>query len=97
MPQTAIAEARVSERIVPKRHFVKRHWLLLVMVPALFAMECIILALNWPFQKQDLIDILQERSGRSVTIGRFERTYFPPAAWPRASSSCTGRIRKKRR
>lgn len=36
------------------------------------------LALNWPFTKQAVIDILQERSVRSVTIDKFYRTYWPP-------------------
>ncbi len=36
------------------------------------------LALEWPFTKQALIDVLQERSVRSVTIDRFRITYFPP-------------------
>lgn len=36
------------------------------------------IALNWPFKKQALIDVLQERSVRSVTVNRFYRTYFPP-------------------
>lgn len=38
----------------------------------------IYLLANWPFAKQRLIDALQESSVRSVTIGRFRRTYFPP-------------------
>jgi hypothetical protein len=48
---------------------------LLVVVPAIYA---IIFTLYWPFTEQNLIDVLQERSLRSVTIGRFQRTYFPP-------------------
>ncbi|HTU47775.1 MAG TPA: AsmA-like C-terminal region-containing protein [Bryobacteraceae bacterium] len=80
MPQTAVAEARVPEEPVPQRHLRRRHWLLLGVgiLVAFFATECIVLALNWPFNKQNLIDILQERSARTVTIDRFYRTYFPP-------------------
>jgi hypothetical protein len=36
------------------------------------------LLVNWPFARQRLIDALQESSVRTVTIGRFRRTYFPP-------------------
>ncbi|MBV8819748.1 MAG: hypothetical protein JO022_15410, partial [Acidobacteriaceae bacterium] len=36
------------------------------------------LALNWPFKRQRLIDAMQEASARSVLIGRFHSTYFPP-------------------
>lgn len=38
----------------------------------------IVLGLNWPFTKQSLIDILQERSLRQVTIEKYRNTYFPP-------------------
>lgn len=37
-----------------------------------------VIAMNWPFTERALIDALQERSVRTVTIGRFYRTYFPP-------------------
>src|SRR5260370_42446819 len=37
-----------------------------------------LLAFNWPFTKQAVIDALQESSVRSVTIDRFYRTYWPP-------------------
>jgi hypothetical protein len=35
-------------------------------------------ALNWPFTRQRLIDALQESSVRTVTLGRFRQTWFPP-------------------
>ncbi len=38
----------------------------------------VVLALNWPFTKQALIDTLQQRSLRQVMIYRFHSTYFPP-------------------
>ncbi|MBV9611680.1 MAG: hypothetical protein JO091_04375 [Acidobacteriaceae bacterium] len=34
--------------------------------------------MNWPFTEQSVIDVLQERSVRSVTIDHFRRTYWPP-------------------
>lgn len=37
-----------------------------------------IIALNWPFEKQAIIEVLQERSARQITIGKFYKTYFPP-------------------
>jgi len=37
-----------------------------------------ILYLNWPFGKQIIVDTLQERSRRPVTIQRFHETFFPP-------------------
>lgn len=47
----------------------------LVAVPAFYA---ILFTLYWPFTKQDVIDVLQERSLRTVTIDQFHNTYFPP-------------------
>ena len=57
-----------------------KKWLLigLISAVALLAVTVVLLAINWPFTKQALIDVLQERSARSVTIGHFRTTYFPP-------------------
>lgn len=38
----------------------------------------VILARNWPFRRQALIDVFQERTLRTVTIGKFHQTWFPP-------------------
>jgi hypothetical protein len=80
MPHTAVAEARVSQETTSPKHFARRHWLLLTIAGFVIAagIYCIVLALNWPFQKQALVDVLQERSARQVVIGRFSKTYFPP-------------------
>jgi hypothetical protein len=55
-------------------------WLAIVVACAasLIAIAIIVLALNWPFTRQALLDIMQERSVRTVTIDRFHVTYFPP-------------------
>ena len=37
-----------------------------------------ILVVNWPFTETDLVQTLQARSLRTVTIEHFHRTYFPP-------------------
>src|SRR5580765_2819547 len=42
------------------------------------AVYIVIIAMNWPFTQWAVIDVLQQRSLRAVTIGRFDRTYFPP-------------------
>jgi hypothetical protein len=47
----------------------------LLAVPLVYS---ILFSLYWPFTEQNLIDVLQERSLRSVTVGRFQKTYFPP-------------------
>ncbi|MBV8897161.1 MAG: hypothetical protein JO051_11665, partial [Acidobacteriaceae bacterium] len=38
----------------------------------------ICLALNWPFKEQSVIDALQEASLRTVKIGAFHKSFFPP-------------------
>jgi hypothetical protein len=38
----------------------------------------VFVALNWPFRKQRLIDVLQEATLRTVTVGKFQKTFFPP-------------------
>lgn len=59
----------------------RRRWpwilaaLIVVGFPAFYA---IVFYLYWPFTKQDVINVLQERSLRSVTIDRFHTSYFPP-------------------
>ncbi len=37
----------------------------------------VFLALNWPFKEQRVIDVLQEATLRTVTIDRFQKTFFP--------------------
>src|SRR5579884_2017250 len=44
----------------------------------LVGIALLVLSLIWPFTEQALIDILQKRSVRSVTIDHFRITYFPP-------------------
>jgi len=57
----------------------RRKWALgLVALAALALVYLMVLALNWPFTERSLIDVLQERSLRSVTVNRFYQTYFPP-------------------
>jgi hypothetical protein len=45
---------------------------------AVIAAYSLLFSIYWPFTKQAVIDTLQERSLRSVTIDRFHETYFPP-------------------
>jgi hypothetical protein len=80
VPQTAVAEARVSEKRTHLGQFARRRWVILgAGVFALGAVVyCAVLALNWPFKKQAIVDVLEERSARHVVIDRFSRTYFPP-------------------
>ncbi|MGA8026911.1 MAG: AsmA-like C-terminal region-containing protein [Bryobacteraceae bacterium] len=62
-----------------KRFLSRRPWSVpSAVVFVLAIVYIIVIALNWPFTKQALIDVLQERSVRSVTIARFYRTYFLP-------------------
>lgn len=68
-----------SQTQKPRRQ--RRRWVwvllpcLLIGIPAFYA---IIFYIYWPFTKQDVVNVLQERSLRSVTLDRFHTTYFPP-------------------
>jgi hypothetical protein len=84
MPQTAVAEPQVSKsksttQLRPME-FARKHWLALVIAAlvVIATIYWIVLSLNWPFEKQAIIDVLQERSARQVTIAKFYKTYFPP-------------------
>ncbi len=81
MPHTAVAQARVPEQQIGSgKHFARNHRTPLILggLAIGFLIYCIILAFNWPFQKQALIDVMQERTARAVVIQHFYRTYFPP-------------------
>lgn len=56
----------------------RRRFLLLSAVAAVALVYAILLTTHWPFTEAALIQTLQERSLRRVTIEQFHRTYFPP-------------------
>lgn len=61
------------------RHRHQRLWTVvgLVLLGAV-VFYVLILYLNWPFGRQIIVDTLQRRSRRPVTIQRFHETFFPP-------------------
>jgi hypothetical protein len=65
----------------PRGESRRRRWIwvllasVLIGIPAFYA---IVFYIYWPFTKQDVISVLQERSLRSVTIAKFHTSYFPP-------------------
>jgi hypothetical protein len=82
MPQTAVAQARAPEATSTKvpKSFVCRYWIPLTLAGFVIAVAiyATLLALNWPFEKQAISQVLQERTARQVTIAKFTKTYFPP-------------------
>lgn len=78
MAGTATVESAANHQVKAKL----RRKPLWVALGCLIGLVCIfyalVLTVFWPFTEQNVIDILQERSLRSVTIGPFHRTYFPP-------------------
>ncbi len=78
--QQAVAESPASNRSLAARRNSSFKWLWRggLAVASLLVIGIITLAINWPFTKQGLIDVLQQRSVRSVTIDRFHTTLFPP-------------------
>lgn len=78
MPQTAFAPARQIQPQTPPKRFAHRRWLVvLACLAGAFVLYCLIVLINAP-GKQDLINVLQERSGRRVVIDKFYHSYFPP-------------------
>lgn len=61
-----------------RRRYKKWIFIGLLVVAAAAIVTLVLLIVNWPFTERGLIDVLQERSVRSVTIGHFHITYFPP-------------------
>jgi hypothetical protein len=84
MSQAGVAELRIRETKSSKpwgpREFARAHWLALAIAGLVFvaAIYGTVLALNWPFEKHAIIEVLQARSARQVTIATFNKTYFPP-------------------
>lgn len=80
MPAAVTVENPI--RTLVTRHLQHRAWrwvaVAAVILLALISAAIIFLAIYWPFTKQGLIDVFQERTVRSVTVARFHRTYFPP-------------------
>ncbi len=74
-----LLQTQATKTVRPGKRSFRYGWIvlvcILVAVPAVYA---IVFSLYWPFTQQNLIDVLQERSLRSVTVGRFQKTYFPP-------------------
>ncbi len=73
-PPTGIERPRVRR----PQWLTQRMITTLACVAVVIGIGLLALALEWPFTKQALIDVLQERSVRSVVIDRFRITYFPP-------------------
>lgn len=81
MSATATMSQPTKAVELPRKRFThrQRRWLIGGIALVLLAMVYgVCLILNWPFTRQAVIDVLQERSVRSVTIDHFRRTYWPP-------------------
>jgi AsmA-like C-terminal region len=61
-----------------RRLAVDRYRVALISSALLPIVGFILVAVNWPFKKQAVIDALRESSAQSVRIDHFYRTYFPP-------------------
>lgn len=77
---TQAAEPHLPATAPPAQVGVKWRWwkwtsaALLVLTLGYF----VIVAWNWPFKQQTMMNALERRTLSTVTIGRFARTYFPP-------------------
>ena len=72
----ALAVEALSQSPRPRRLGWKT-WIPTVAIAAVMVYIAVV-AMNWPFTQQAVINLLQQRSLRAVTVGRFYRTYFPP-------------------
>jgi hypothetical protein len=78
MAQAAAVNSPSQSALRPPRRRIRwKIWIPTVALTGAAAYIAII-AMNWPFTQRAVIDVLQQRSLRAVTIGRFDRTYFPP-------------------
>jgi AsmA-like C-terminal region len=77
---TAIVEHPVEKAEKPQLAVWRWHWWHLPpgLLIAAFIGYLIFIALNWPFKEQSVINVLQEASLRTVKIGSFHKTFFPP-------------------
>lgn len=75
---TALQSPPQSIKQPPYAHRIRWARWIAVAIGALLAIYIAVIAMNWPFTEQAVIDALQNRSLRTVTIGHFYRTYFPP-------------------
>jgi hypothetical protein len=80
MAQAGTAVRLLSQKTTPASPGRKFRWWMKasLAVAALAIIYVAVIAENWPFTQQAVIDALQDRSLRTVTIGHFSRTYFPP-------------------
>ena len=80
MAQAATAVRLLRENTTATAPGLKfRRWMgAALAVAALAIIYLAVIVANWPFRQQAVIDELQDRSLRTVTIGHFSRTYFPP-------------------
>lgn len=80
MSPTEAVELSKNERTTGHGHRVLRRWLIIASIAfvSLVSAYVIFLAVDWPFTEDAIVGVLQERFARSVTVDRFQRTYFPP-------------------
>ena len=55
----------------------KRLWLTLAVATVMLLAGLVLLEINWPFTRSQVIANLEDRMQGTVTIGKFHRTYFP--------------------
>jgi hypothetical protein len=77
---TTVVEHPVESVQEPQQWVRRWRWWLVAgfVLVALVAGDLSYVALNWPFKEQSIIDALQEATLRTVTIGHFHKTFFPP-------------------
>lgn len=82
MPATLVEHRPVELAQNPTHRMRRARWWLVAgcILIGLVACDIGYLALNWPFEEQSLVNVLQEASLRTVKIGAFHKSFFRRAA-----------------
>ena len=81
MPATIIeSSVETTQQQTNRLAWLKQHWLVIAVGLAVLGLViyAVVLAFNWPFTKQSVTNVLQEATLRTVRIGGFRKTFFPP-------------------
>ncbi|HLH03755.1 MAG TPA: AsmA-like C-terminal region-containing protein [Bryobacteraceae bacterium] len=75
---TDTTDASAEGALIPRlQHSTWKRWIPAVLAGAAL-IYFVVIACNWPFTQKRIVHELEQRSLRTVTVGQFHRTYFPP-------------------
>ena len=76
---TAVHTASPASEHVLSNSLRRRIWLIAgALLILIIVADLIVVAIEWPFSKQQLTNVLQEATLRSVTVAKYRQTFLPP-------------------